>query len=66
MLPTGDAEWVAANLSHRFGLPLWSFSLTATDANRWVLRLARMVTQKPKVYLFHAMFTQSLGVTKRD
>jgi glutamate-1-semialdehyde 2,1-aminomutase len=34
MLPTVDAEWVAKNLSERFGMAKWSFSLTATDANR--------------------------------
>ncbi|MGH9021161.1 MAG: aminotransferase class III-fold pyridoxal phosphate-dependent enzyme, partial [Acidimicrobiales bacterium] len=52
MLPTEDAEWVAAELTRRFTLPRWSFTLTATDANRWVLRLARMVTARPKVLVF--------------
>ena len=47
MMPSADAEWVAADLTRRFGLPLWSFALTATDANRWALRLARMVTGRP-------------------
>ena len=42
MLPTADAEWVGAELARRFGLPLWSFTLTATDANRWAIRLARL------------------------
>ena len=49
MLPTTDAAWVGAELGRRFGLPLWSFTLTATDANRWALRLARLVTGRPKV-----------------
>ena len=44
MMPTEDAEWVGAELTRRFGLPRWSFSLTATDANRWAIRLARAVT----------------------
>ena len=48
MLPTEDAEWVAAELTRRFGLPLWSFTLTATDANRWAIRLARLVTGRPR------------------
>src|SRR3954447_23486806 len=39
MLPTADAAWVGEELARRFGLPLWSFALTATDANRWALRL---------------------------
>ena len=38
MLPTAEAEWVGAELQRRFGLPLWSFTLSATDANRWAIR----------------------------
>lgn len=52
MLPTEDAEWVAHELTRRFGVNQWSFSLSATDANRWLLRLARLVTQRPKVLVF--------------
>jgi glutamate-1-semialdehyde 2,1-aminomutase len=52
MLPTEDAAWVGVELARRFGLPLWSFTLTATDANRWALRLARLVTRRPKVLVF--------------
>ena len=52
MLPTEDAEWVADELSCRFGLPKWSFTLSATDANRWALRLARLVTGRHKVAAF--------------
>jgi len=52
MLPTEDAEWVAADLARRFGMAHWSFTLSATDANRWALRLARLVTQRPKVLAF--------------
>ncbi len=52
MLPTEDAEWVAAELATRFGVPQWSFTLSATDANRWVLRLARLVTGRPKILVF--------------
>jgi glutamate-1-semialdehyde 2,1-aminomutase len=52
MLPTEDAQWVANELAKRFKVPLWSFSLSATDANRWALRLARMVTGKSKVLAF--------------
>src|SRR3954453_20127431 len=44
MLPTEDAAAVGEELGRRFGLPLWSFALTATDANRWALRLCREVT----------------------
>lgn len=52
MLPTADAAWVGAELARRFGLPLWSFSLTATDANRWAIRLARLATGRPKILVF--------------
>ena len=52
MLPTADGEWVGAALSRRFGLPQWSFTLTATDANRWALRLARLATGRPKILTF--------------
>ena len=52
MLPSLDAEWVAAELTRRFGLAQWSFSLSATDANRWAIRLARMVTGRPMVVAF--------------
>jgi glutamate-1-semialdehyde 2,1-aminomutase len=52
MLPTADAEWVGAELTRRFGLPHWSFTLTATDANRWAIRLARLVTGRSKILIF--------------
>jgi glutamate-1-semialdehyde 2,1-aminomutase len=42
MLPTEDAEWVARNLTERFGMTKWSFSLTATDANRWAILWMRL------------------------
>ena len=41
MLPTEDAAWVGEELARRFGLPRWLFTLTATDANRTALRIAR-------------------------
>jgi glutamate-1-semialdehyde 2,1-aminomutase len=53
MLPTKDAEWVGTELARRFGLPYWQFSLTATDANRWVLRMLREITGRPRVLVFN-------------
>jgi glutamate-1-semialdehyde 2,1-aminomutase len=53
MLPTEDAAWVGEELARRFGLPYWQFSLTATDANRWLLRMCRQVTGRPKVAVFN-------------
>lgn len=52
MLPTADAEWVGAELARRFGVPLWSFSLSATDANRWAIRLTRLATGRSKILVF--------------
>jgi len=49
MLPTEDAAIAAALLAERFGLPEWQFTLTATDANRHVLRYARQATGRRKV-----------------
>ncbi len=70
MLPTADAEWVGAELSRRFGLPSWSFTLSATDANRWALRLARLVTGRPKVlvfsYSYHGTVDESFVVVGPD
>jgi glutamate-1-semialdehyde 2,1-aminomutase len=63
MMPSADAEWVAADLTRRFGMPLWSFSLTATDANRWALRVARMVTGRPKVMAFSYCYHGSVDET---
>ncbi|HEY8796387.1 MAG TPA: transaminase [Candidatus Dormibacteraeota bacterium] len=70
MMPTTDADWVATELARRFGLPFWSFSLTATDANRWAIRLARAITGRPKVlfnsYCYHGTVDESLIVVGAD
>jgi glutamate-1-semialdehyde 2,1-aminomutase len=49
MLPTEDSIWVAEELSRRFGLPYWQIAMTATDANRFSIRLAREVTKRDKI-----------------
>ena len=70
MMPTEDAEWVGAELTRRFGPSRWSFALTATDANRWAIRLARAVTRRPKVlvnsYCYHGSVDESLIVVGPD
>jgi glutamate-1-semialdehyde 2,1-aminomutase len=53
MLPSEEALWVGEELRRRFGLPRWQFALTATDANRFAVRLARHVTGRPKVLVFN-------------
>jgi glutamate-1-semialdehyde 2,1-aminomutase len=52
MLPSEEALWVGEELTRRFGLPRWQLALTATDANRFSIRLARHVTGRPKVLVF--------------
>ena len=53
MLPSEEALWVGEELARRFGLPRWQFALTATDANRFAIRLARHVTGRSKVLVFN-------------
>jgi glutamate-1-semialdehyde 2,1-aminomutase len=63
MLPTQDAAWVAAELTRRFGPAQWSFTLTATDANRWAIRLARQLTRRPKIAVFSYCYHGSVDET---
>src|SRR5262250_1732546 len=53
MLPSEDALWVGEELRNRFGLPYWQFTLTATDANRFSIRLARQITGRSKILVFN-------------
>ena len=68
--PTEDAAWVAAELTRRFGVTRWSFTLTATDANRWAIRLARQLTGRPKIlvfsYCYHGSVDESFIVATPD
>jgi glutamate-1-semialdehyde 2,1-aminomutase len=53
MLPTEDSLWLGKELKRRFGLPFWQMTLSATDANRFVIRIARHITQRPKILVFN-------------
>src|SRR3954452_3982313 len=70
MLPTEDAAVVGDELARRFGLPYWSFALTATDANRWAIRLLRAVSGRSKIlvnsYCYHGSVDESLIVVGPD
>src|ERR1700691_4408638 len=70
MLPTPDAAWVGAELTRRFGVTHWSFTLTATDANRWAIRLARQLTRRPKIavfsYCYHGSVDETFIVATQD
>ena len=66
MLPGASAEAVASLLADRFGLPFWQFALTATDANRFALRLARSLTGRSKVavmnWCYHGTVDETFAV----
>jgi len=63
MLPTEDAAAVGRYLQRRFGLPYWQFTLSATDANRFVLRMARQVTRRPYVLVFSRCYHGTVDET---
>jgi glutamate-1-semialdehyde 2,1-aminomutase len=56
MLPTELASEVGALLAERFGLPFWQATLSASDANRALIRWARAVTQKPVIVVFDGCY----------
>ena len=63
MLPSEDSLWVGKELSRRFGLARWQFALTATDANRFAIRLARELTGRPKILVFNWCYHGSVDET---
>ncbi len=56
MLPSEDATVVADALAARFGLPFWQFALSASDANRFVLRWLRAATGRSKILVFNGCY----------
>jgi glutamate-1-semialdehyde 2,1-aminomutase len=64
LLPTEDSVWVAEELARRWGLPRWQFTLSASQANTEVMRLARVATGREIVLLFdgkyHGHFDEGL------
>ena len=60
MLPYEDVIWVGEELQRRFGLPYWQFTLTATDANRFALRMARRITERSKILVFNYCYHGSV------
>src|SRR6202046_2867339 len=63
MLPTEDAAWVGEELTSRFGLPYWQFTLTATDANRFAIRIAREITGRPKILVYNYCYHGTVDET---
>jgi glutamate-1-semialdehyde 2,1-aminomutase len=75
MLPTPDAAAVAAELTARFGagpsrVSAWQLTLSATDANRHVLRYARHLTGRPKVvvmdHCYHGTVDEAFATLAPD
>jgi len=63
MLPTDDAVAVSSELARRFGLPLWQFTVSATDANRHAIRYSRLITGKSKVLVIDRCYHGSVDET---
>lgn len=63
MLPYEDVIWVGEELQRRFKLPYWQFALTATDANRFALRMARLLTDRQKILVFNYCYHGSVDET---
>jgi glutamate-1-semialdehyde 2,1-aminomutase len=65
MLPTEQAAKNARELERRFGLPKWQFTLSATDANRHLIRFARHVTGRQKIavhdYCYHGTVDETFA-----
>lgn len=60
VLPSEDSIYVGQELARRFGLPLWQLTLSASDANRFVLRLLRAATKRPKILVFDGCYHGSV------
>ena len=63
MLPTDDAVAVSSELARRFGLPLWQFTVSATDANRHAIRYSRLITGKQKIVVIDRCYHGSVDET---
>jgi glutamate-1-semialdehyde aminotransferase len=70
MLPTEDAIAAGDELRRRFGLRWWQFTITATDANRFSIRLARRITGRPLVavhdHCYHGSVDETFATLARD
>ena len=63
MLPSEDSAWVGDELRRRFGLHYWQFTLSATDANRFAIRLCRQITGRSKILVFDHCYHGSVDET---
>ena len=63
MLPTSDAAAVGEEMQRRFGMRNWQFTLSATDANRFVIRIARQITGRPRILVHNHCYHGSVDET---
>ena len=63
MLPTADAVTVSNELARRFGLPYWQYTVSATDANRHVIRYSRLITGRSKIVVIDKCYHGSVDET---
>lgn len=66
MLPSTRSAAVGEGLARVFGLPLWQMALTASDANRFVLRWARAITGRPQLLVFDGCYHGAVDDTLVD
>jgi glutamate-1-semialdehyde 2,1-aminomutase len=66
MLPGEGMAAVGAGLQRLFGLPRWQLALSASDANRFVLRWARAITGRAKVLVFEGCYHGTVDDTLVD
>ena len=66
MLPSADAAIVGELLVARFGLPHWQIGATASDANRFAIRVARAVTGRRKMLVFDGCYHGAVDDTLVD
>lgn len=64
MLPTPDSVVVGETLKQRFGLSYWQLATSATDANRFAIRLSRMITGRDKILVFNGNYHGSVDETQ--
>jgi glutamate-1-semialdehyde 2,1-aminomutase len=60
MLPSEDSVWVGEELARRFGLPYWQIYTTATDADRFAIKMARRATGRNLVLVFDGCYHGSV------
>lgn len=63
LLPTEDSIWVGEELARRFGLPYWQITMTATDSNRFALKIAREITKRNLILVFNGCYHGTVDET---